>query len=203
MHAGHGDRSWEAIVAVEAELKALVRNPERIHATLSRRAAGERSVYSDRYFDYPDRGLTRQGNELRVRTIIDELGRTRAMLTFKEPAVDEASGSKPEYETAVEDAAVLVNVLTALGVEQIIAFEKRCVNYRFTARGRDLLATVVTVPELSGRTFIELETVTDPGEVDAALDVVRSMLRELGIEDSDLTSQAYTDAVATQRGAAQ
>jgi adenylate cyclase, class 2 len=102
------------------------------------------------------------------------------LLTFKEPALDEGSGSKPEHETAVEDADVLVTVLTALGVEQIIAFEKRCVNYRFTAQGRDLLATVVTVPELAGRTFIELETVADPGDLDAALEVVRSMLRELG-----------------------
>jgi len=191
------------MVAVEAELKALARNPERIHAALSRRAVGERSIYSDRYFDYPDRGWTRQGNELRVRTVTDELGRTLALLTFKEAAVDEASGSKPEHETAVEDADVLVTVLTALGVEQIIAFEKRCVNYRFTAQGRDLLATVVTVPELAGRTFIELETLADPGDVDAALDVVRSVLSELGIEDSDLTTQAYTDAVATRRGATQ
>jgi adenylate cyclase, class 2 len=159
------------MVAVEAELKALARNPERIHAALSRRAVGERSIYSDRYFDYPDRGWTRQGNELRVRTVTDELGRTRALLTFKQPAVDQASGSKPEHETAVEDA--------------------------------DVLVTVVAVPELAGRTFIELETLADPGDVDAALHVVRSMLRELGIEDSDLTTQAYTDAVATRRGAAQ
>ena len=61
-------------MAVEAELKALARNPERIHAALSRRAVGERSIYSDRYFDYPDRDWTRQGNELRVRTVTDELG---------------------------------------------------------------------------------------------------------------------------------
>lgn len=191
------------MVAVEAEMKALARNPERIHAALSQRTVGERSIYCDRYFDYPDRGWTRQGNELRVRTVTGELGLTQALLTFKEPAVDEASGSKPEHETAVGDVDVLVTVLTALGVEQIIAFEKRCVNYRFTAQGRELIATVVTIPELAGRTFIELETLADPGDVDAALGLVRSVLHELGIEDSDLTTQAYTDAVATQRGAAQ
>ncbi len=189
------------MMAVEAELKALARHPERIHAALSRRAVGEHSIYSDRYFDYPDRGWTRQGNELRVRTVTDELSQTRAVLTFKEPAGDQTSGSKPEHETAVEDADVLVIVLTALGVEQTIAFEKRCVNYRFTTQGRDLIATMVTVPELAGRTFIEQETLTDPDDVDAALDVVRSTLRELGIEDNDITIQAYTDAVATQRGA--
>jgi adenylate cyclase, class 2 len=152
---------------------------------------GQHSIYTDRYFDYPDRSWTRQGTELRVRTITDELGPTRALLTFKEPAVDHASGSKPEHETAVGDADVLTTVLTALGVEQIIAFEKDCLNYRFTAQGCDLLATVVTVPELAGQTFIELETSADPGDVDAALGVVRSVLRELGIEDSDLTTQAY------------
>ncbi|MGH3718895.1 MAG: hypothetical protein ACRDRI_08660 [Pseudonocardiaceae bacterium] len=36
-------------------------------------------------------------------------------------------------------------------------------------------------------------------DVDAALDVVRSVLHELGIEDSDLTTQTYTNAVATRR----
>jgi adenylate cyclase class 2 len=188
------------MMAVEAELKALARDPERLHAALSRRAVGEHAIYSDRYFDYPDRGWTRQGNELRVRTITDDLGRTRAVLTFKEPAVDPASGSKPEHETAVENVDVLLTVLTALGVEHTIAFEKRCVNYRFTTQDRDLLATMVTVPELAGQTFIELETLTDPDDVDAALEVVRSTLRELGIEDNDLTTQAYTDAVAARRG---
>jgi adenylate cyclase, class 2 len=191
------------MVAVEAELKALARDPERIHTALSQRAVGECSIYTDRYFDYPDRGWTRQGTELRVRTITNELGPTQALLTFKEPAVDDASGSKPEHETAVGDADVLVTVLSALGVEQIIAFEKHCVNYRFTAQRRDLIATVVTVPELAGQTFIEMETIADPDDVDAALDVVRSVLRELGIEDSDLTTQAYTDAVAAQRDTAQ
>lgn len=191
------------MVTVEAELKALARNPERIHAALSQRAVGEYSIYSDRYFDYPDRRWTRQGHELRLRTITDELGRTHSLLTFKEPAVDKASGSKPEHETAVGDTDALVTVLTALGVEQTIAFEKRCVNYQFTAQGRDLLATVVTIPELSGQTFIELETVADPSDVGAALEQVRSVLRELEITDSDLTNQAYTDAVATQRGTPQ
>jgi hypothetical protein len=40
--------------------------------------------------------------------------------TFKEPAVNPASGSKPERETAIEDANVLLTVLTALGVEHTV-----------------------------------------------------------------------------------
>lgn len=69
-------------------------------------------------------------------------------------------------------------------------------NYRFTALERDLLATVVTVPELEGQTFIELETMTEADEVDEALDIVWSVL---GISENDLTTETYTDAVTAQR----
>lgn len=63
---------------------------------------------------------------------------------------------------------------------------------------RDLLATVVTIPELDG-TFIELETMTDAGGVDAALADVRSVLGWLGIYSEDLTNEQYTEAVLASR----
>lgn len=65
--------------------------------------------------------------------------------------------------------------------------------------GRELLATLVTVPELDG-TFIELETVVPEAELAEALEVVRTTLRQLGITDSDLTTEQYTDAVLATRG---
>jgi len=65
--------------------------------------------------------------------------------------VDQESGSKPELETTAADADVLVMVLTALGTQEVIAFEKRCVNHRFTAHDRELLATLVTVPAQARR----------------------------------------------------
>lgn len=49
-------------------------------------------------------------------------------------------------------------------------------------------------------TFLELETmVSEESKVPAALDDVRGVLRELGIEDKDLTNELYTDAVAARR----
>jgi hypothetical protein len=42
----------KSLIGVRA---AVARHPERIHAALSRGVAGEHSIYSDRYFDYPDR----------------------------------------------------------------------------------------------------------------------------------------------------
>jgi adenylate cyclase class 2 len=186
-------------LSVEAEIKARVTDPDRLHAALSRRATGERSAYHDRYFDYPDRRWTADGHELRVRTVTSENGESRVLLTFKEPVIDADSGSKPEHETTAADAQVLVTVLTALGVQEIIEFGKHCTNYAFTDRGRDLTATVVTVPELAGETFIELETTVESDQLDAALTVIRSVLADLGIESDDYTTEFYTDAVADRR----
>ena len=184
---------------IEVELKAVVRDVEALHAALDQRAPAQMSIYADRYFDCPDHRLTERGCELRVRTITEHSGRTRVLLTYKEPVPDAGSGAKREHETTAGDADVVVTVLTALGAEELLAFQKHCVNYRFTALGRDLLATVVTVPELAGQTFLELETMADAEEVDAAWDVVRCVLRELGVSDHDLTTEAYTEAVAAQR----
>ncbi len=79
-----------------------------------------------------------------------------------------------------------------------VTFEKHCTNYRFTARGRDMLATVVTIPELDG-TFIELETITSQDDTAAALADVREVLIQLGINEDDLTTEQYTEAVLRQR----
>jgi adenylate cyclase, class 2 len=183
---------------IEAELKARASNPAALSAALGQLARGEPSTYKDTYYDTPDSSFSSSGRELRVRVI--EAGATRrAILTYKEPAADEASQSKPEQETAVASAGVVDVILSALGLVHLVALEKRCVNYRFTARGRDMLATMVTVPEIDG-TFIELETMTDEGDLQAALGDVRAVLGELGITKDDLTTDTYTGAVIRARG---
>ena len=141
---------------IEAELKARVRDPAALRDRLRRLASEEISVYRDTYYDQPGRDLTAQGRELRVR-VMDTSGVRRAVLTYKEAAADAASGSKPEHETKVADALVVDEILRMLGLEHLVAFEKHSANYRFTAMGRDMLATMVTVPEIDG-VFIELET---------------------------------------------
>ncbi|MGD0937390.1 MAG: class IV adenylate cyclase [Streptosporangiaceae bacterium] len=182
---------------IEAELKARVSDPDTLRDHLRRLASEELSVYRDTYYDRTDRDLTTQGRELRVR-VAETGGVQRVLLTYKEPPADEASGSKPEHETTVADPAVVDVIFRALGLEHLVSFEKHCVNYRFTAKGRDMLATVVTVPEIDG-TFIELETIVPKREVTAALRDIRAVLHELGITDEDLTTEQYTDAVMRSR----
>jgi adenylate cyclase, class 2 len=182
---------------IEAELKARVHDPDTLRARLRRLASEEISLYRDTYYDRPGRELTAQGRELRVR-VMETGGVRRALLTYKEPAADAASGSKPKYETKVADAVVVDEILRGLGLEHLVAFEKHCANYRFTAKGRDMLATVVTVPPLDG-TFIELETLAEEADLATALGDVRAVLGELGIGENDLTTEQYTDAVMRAR----
>lgn len=181
---------------IEAELKARVRDPWTLHERLSELAAGEPSTYRDVYYAQPGRELAAAGRELRLRTIDGE----RSFLTYKEAPVDAASGSKPEHETQVTNPAAVDTLLRGLGLEVMVAFDKHCTNYRFRARGRDLLATVVTVPEING-TFLELETMTDTDGTDAAIADIRAMLAHLGVADEDLTTEFYTDAVMSTRPA--
>lgn len=183
---------------IEAELKARVADPAALHGRLEELAAGEASTYRDTYYDTPGQDLTAAGRELRVRVV--ETGATaHAVLTYKEPAADQASQSKPEHETMVASPGVIDVILSALGLRHLVAFDKHCLNFTFTARGRDMLATLVTVPEIDG-TFIELETMADEPDLSAALADLHAVLGELGIGEEHLTTEQYTDAVIRARG---
>ncbi|WP_033288236.1 class IV adenylate cyclase [Amycolatopsis jejuensis] len=183
---------------VEAELTAVVRDPDRVRAALAELAAAERSVYADTYYDRPDHSMDRDGYELRVRTITTGEQR-RTVVTYKEPPVDAASRSKPEHETTADDPQVMGTIFTALGLIELISLEKHCENTRFTADGRDMLATLVTIPELAGRTFIELETMADRDQLPVALRALRAVLDNLGVTEDDAVNRSYTDMVAAQR----
>ncbi|WP_369184626.1 class IV adenylate cyclase [Streptomyces sp. Y1] len=188
-------------MAIEAELKAAVRDPEGVLAQLEERhGAGRAEVYRDTYYDAPDGSLMEADRELRIRTVHGPDDDTRTMLTYKGARVDAASGSKPEAETRVEDAEAMHEIVRGLGFVPRLAFEKRCRNYSFERDGRRMLATLVRVPELGDATFIEVETVADTEvEVAPALASVRAVLRELGIGEEELTAELYTDAVAAAR----
>ncbi|MGI8311600.1 class IV adenylate cyclase [Saccharopolyspora hattusasensis] len=184
-------------MAVEAELKARVSDPETVRERLRQRAEEQVQTYRDRYFDWPSGSLDGQGYEVRLR-VAETATTSTTLLTFKEPPVH-YSGSKPENETTLADAEPVAALLATLGLVEYIAFEKHCRNFRFTERGRDVLATLVHVPELDG-TFIEVETiVADETDITAGLDAVRAVLDSLGITNDDLTTEKYTDAVAARR----
>lgn len=183
---------------IEAELKARVHNPEYVMRQLEQITEGRVEVYQDTYYDDPSGSLDAQDQELRVRTIHGPTS-TRSVLTYKGSRIDSGSGSKPEYETRVDNPEAVHALLQALGYVQAIAFQKQCRNYEFSSRGRNLLATLVQVPEIDG-TFLEVETmVPEQQELSSALADVRSAMGELGVQTEDFTTELYTDAVAARR----
>jgi adenylate cyclase, class 2 len=184
-------------VTVEAEIKARLADPAAVRQRLDRYAAGAAEMYRDTYLDTADGQLDRADRELRLRTI-ERDGEARHLLTFKEPAVDPVTRSKPEHETAVTDPQATLNILVRLGYRPVLAFTKDCRNYRFSRGGRDFLATLATVPELDG-TYLEVETPAQLGDVDDALAAVHAIVAELGVVEDELTVGTYTEAVRAAR----
>jgi adenylate cyclase, class 2 len=183
---------------VEAEVKARLSNPAAVRALLDQLTTGVDEQYHDTYLNTPDHSLDTDGRELRVRTITRN-GETRHLLTFKEPPVDQATQSKPEHETAVANPDATINILTGLGYQPVLAFTKNCTNYRTNHHGRNILATLVTIPEIDG-TYLEVETITQPNDLDAALETIHRLIANLGITEEELTTDTYTDAVRRARG---
>jgi adenylate cyclase class 2 len=187
------------IHVIEAELKARVPEPAAVRSLLAARATEERAVYYDSYFDWPDHRLTSAGCELRRRVLEDvTTGRRTQFLTFKAAAVDAESDSKPEHEATLGPGGQIIAILGGLGMVEWVRYTKHCLNYRFVAEGRFLLATLVTVPELEG-TYLEVESIVEPHQVEGALSVIRGVLAELDLLDH-LDTSKYTEAVLRARG---
>lgn len=186
-------------MSVEAEQKALVRKRHEVETALAQHGELRHSTYEDTYFDSADGSLVGHDHELRVR-VVRTADRASSILTVKGDVVDVGSGSKRETETEVSDAEAAKALLEQLGYRRYVEFTKECANVDLRAHGHDMLATLVTVPEIDG-TFIELETIVgDEADLRAALDAVHATLGDLGIEEADFTSDTYTGAVFAARG---
>jgi adenylate cyclase, class 2 len=185
---------------IEAEYKARLRNPDTVRRQLRERARPDIVTYHDTYLDDAQKKLSKADQELRLRTIESGASSTH-LLTFKDAAIDRTTGSKPEYETSVSDRSMLDHIIHLLGYSPVISFSKECENYRFATSGRDVLATIVTVPEIQG-TYLELETQASPPDLDAALADLRTILIDLDVTSDELTTELYTDAVTRERALA-
>ena len=97
---------------IEAEIKARLRDPDRVQRLLRSRAAERPSRYHDTYYDRPGQPLTRDGRELRLR-VADAGNDRRCLLTYKGPSLDEQTGSKREAETDVSDPRATDDILLA------------------------------------------------------------------------------------------
>lgn len=182
---------------IEVELKARVTDPATVAGRLRGWADGEVSTYADTYYDFPDRRLTHTGRqEVRLR-VIDKPNGRKVVWTFKGALLDAAS--TPEWETEVTDPKAADAILTGLGMIHLIAYTKWCENFRFTAHRHQIVATMVTVPEIEG-TFLEVETlIPDGADRDDALKAIYGVLADLSLSEADLEPTFYIDLVVAHR----
>ena len=148
--------------------------------------------YADVYFDRPDGSFYAAGRELRLR-------RTggRTLLTGKLPPFDQASQSKEEWETSVDDGAVMAEILQNLGFVRRVAFTKQCRLFRDVSQGLALTITVVNV-DFSPETFVEIEHPAADREAGlAALPVIRDYAARLGLATECPT--CYTELCRSAR----
>jgi len=78
----------------------------------------------DTYFDAPHRDFARTDEALRIRKEAADGGPETTILTYKGPLVDDASKSRTEVETVVEDPDGMTAILEALGFDPAATVRK-------------------------------------------------------------------------------
>jgi predicted adenylyl cyclase CyaB len=184
----------------EAEIKLSITDENAIRAALDSQARSKDEVYIDYYFTHPDLVPPNAERELRVREIRWSEG-SRSLLTFKDKVVDLATRSKREYELKVADAAELRRMLVAMGFNIDIDLTKNCTNWKLSHGRHEILATLVSVPELPDH-YLELETlIGEETEVQAGINELRIFASQLNLAKHDETTASYTDSARSARAA--
>ena len=111
---------------VERELKAVLADPDRVRAALTR--AGAKPTFSgrmaDRRFDR-DGMLMTKDEVLRIRTYRSGDGSSRAVIGWKGPVSVEAGYKlRVEHEVATDDGEAAFQLVTALGYGPVYAIDR-------------------------------------------------------------------------------
>ena len=137
---------------VEIETKLKVESLDAVAGRLDKLGAKFNGLACemDIYFDSPDKSLIESDRGLRLRKRKLD-GRESIILTYKGPRQKTRLKSRQEIEVQIDDFEAMVEMLTTLGYEKRISFEKQRRFYEFD----DCLVTLDELPELGG--FVEIE----------------------------------------------
>ncbi|MDB2224979.1 class IV adenylate cyclase [Halorubrum ezzemoulense] len=181
---------YEVEIKVPADLDAT---RERLREVGAEHVAAKRQ--RDTYYDAPHREFAETDEALRIRRempLSDGEGSASsaddpaATITYKGPLLDEASKTRAEHETGVDDGEALAAALSGLGFEPAATVEKR----------RDFWAYdgfTVTLDAVTGLDeYVEIErAVESEGEVDAAREAAIEALDRLGLDADDQVRTSY------------
>lgn len=163
----------------EVELKFPLSDPDGVVDAVEKLGAVRHDAVEqvDEYFNHPCRDFAETNEAFRIRTLPS--GRK---LTYKGPVVDTIAKTRREIEIPFgdpDDQGESRDLLLELGFRSVGIVRKTRVSYSLQWESRELEITLDTVPEL-GR-FLEIETVADETERDAARDVILRFAGQLGL----------------------
>ncbi len=143
-------------------------------------------VQRDTYYDAPHRDFAATDEALRVRRV-ERDGDERARLTYKGPLVDDASKTRREHETGVDDGETLAAALEALGFEPAATVEKR--RERFGLDGY-----AVTLDDVEGLgEYVEVEGEATEESIEAVREGAAGVARSLGLDPSRSIRTSYLE----------
>ncbi|OTF11720.1 class IV adenylate cyclase [Halorubrum sp. SD612] len=180
----------EVEIKVPADLDAT---RERLREVGAEHVAAKRQ--RDTYYDAPHREFAETDEALRIRremSLSDGEGSASsaddpaATITYKGPLLDEASKTRAEHETGVDDGEALAAALSGLGFEPAATVEKRRVFWAYDG-------FTVTLDAVTGLDeYVEIErAVESEGEVDAAREAAIEALDRLGLDADDQVRTSY------------
>lgn len=181
---------YEVEIKVPADLDAT---RERLRAAGAERVDARRQ--RDTYYDAPHREFAETDEALRIRREtpleggVSSAARDRdaaATVTYKGPLIEDASKTRAEHETGVDDGEALASVLAGLGFEPAATVEKRREFWSYDG-------FTVTLDAVTGLDeYVEIErAVEDEREVDAAREAAIEALDRLGLDADEQVRTSY------------
>ena len=181
---------YEVEIKVPADLDAT---RERLREVGAEHVAAKRQ--RDTYYDAPHREFAETDEALRIRRempLSDGEGSASsaddpaATITYKGPLLDEASKTRAEHETGVDDGEALAAALSGLGFEPAATVEKRREFWAYDG-------FTVTLDAVTGLDeYVEIErAVESEGEVDATREAAIEALDRLGLDAGDQVRTSY------------
>lgn len=179
---------------IEVEVKLPISDVTRLREKLIEKGfLEEETVWeSDTYFTHPNHDFWEKDEALRIRSSENKkTGKKSYTLTYKGAKMDAVSTTRTEYETGVEDAGVLLNILKAIGFCPVMPVEKR----RTTFRKEGMTVCLDEINNLG--TFMEVEILVptsfkaDVPSYEMALQRIEQFLHDMGYGMEDTTRRSY------------
>ncbi|MFB6187232.1 MAG: class IV adenylate cyclase [Halobacteriaceae archaeon] len=135
----------------------------------------------DIYFNAPHRDFAESDEALRVRR--EQSDGVTHLVTYKGPLVEAESKTRTEYETTIESADAMTNILTNLGFTQTETVKKDRRKYRYN----DKYIYLDAVEELGE--FIEIETEAE--DIEPHRSDIQQLCTQLGLDPTEQIQTSY------------